>query len=70
MKRSCQSTTIIGRYFDYRDLKYGVLQVHVQAHRVLNDIGLLTHMTCDFADCYYDAGPGTDIQVRPVFNMK
>jgi len=37
-------------------------KVHVQAQRVLNDIGLLTHMTCDFADCYYDAGPGTDIQ--------
>jgi len=38
-------------------------KVHLQAERVLNDIGLLTHMTCDFADCYFDAGStGTDIQ--------
>jgi len=37
-------------------------KVHLQAERVLNDVGLLTHMTCDFADCYFDAGPGTDIQ--------
>ena len=45
-------------------------KVHLQAERVLNDVGLLTHMTCDFADCYFDAGPGTDIQVPTYLSFK
>ena len=38
-------------------------KVHVQAHKVLDDIGFLTQMTGDFADCYYDDESGSDIQV-------
>merc|ERR1712018_729517 len=37
-------------------------KVHVQAHKVLDDIGFLTQMTGDFADCYYDDESGSDIQ--------